>query len=692
MIQGTILIVGAACAILLAVILLCSHGRSRATWLGGVGLLVAVAMEMLDSWILISSPVSSLLLRTSFVIRGVGAVTWLLFSLRYARNVDEQDGYGWGWRLTPLAFIPFVVAIFVPIQTLFEIPTALVGPLIHLNWLGFSLETLTLLLLILALFQLETTLTNAVHGKRWQIKFFVVGVISVLASQLFLISFGLLYRTMDFSMIPARQLGLWAGVCLMGYSHFRRSQEVAIVLSKRQAQKSIVLISAGLYLLGLGCVGFVMRWLGGGIDHMVMVTLGGGAGLTMIILLLSESFQRKALQLFRENFHSEKYDYRAQWLAFTKCLASSNSRDSLYKAVLLGFCETFGMGGAILWLRDMDSTSFSPAGVLEMDSPDWRFNVGDDVCGPLAATQLPIDLRAAQVGSSSSLFSALSSLKAAFAVPIFFGDSLDGVILLCRQINKAESWGKEDLDLMECLASQAQASIHNMRLAQQLAKVRDMEVMGKISTFIAHDLKNLVYTLSLILENARKHITNPEFQSDMLSSLDSTVGKMNHLISQVRQFPNRESLDLVECDLKEVALEAVRQGRVTNITFRGDSVLALVDASQMRKVITNLLLNAKEASPPQAEIVVETGNEGGPYLKVSDQGAGMSEEFIRLSLFEPFKTTKAKGMGIGLYQSKHIVESHGGSIEVQSRLGVGTVFTVRIHGASQDKIINTRAA
>lgn len=685
MIQRAILIVGVVCAVLIAIVLLSSRGRSRATRLGGVGLLLAVVMEVLDSWILLASPLPVVLVRTSFVIRGIGAVVWLVFSLRYARSTEDQGEEAWFWRLTPLAFIPFLIAIFVPISSLFEIPTTQEGPLIHLNWLGFSLEALTLLLLVLALFQLESTLANAVHGIRWQIKFFVVGVISVLASQLFLISFGLLYRTMDFSMIPARQLGLWAGVCLMGYSHFRRSQDVAIVLTRRQAQRSIVLFAAGLYLLGLGGMGFLMRWLGGGIDRTLMLSLGGIAGLTLIVLLLSESFRLKALQLFRESFQSEKYDYRAQWLAFTMRLASSNSRQDLYRSVLLGFCDTFGMGGAILWLRDMDSKSFSPAGVLEMDPPDWRLAVGDEVCGPLTTAKGPIDLRTLSVKPRSQLVSTLFSLRVAFAVPIFLGESLDGVILLSRQINKSDSWGKEDFDLMEALASQAQASIHNMRLAEQLAKVRDMEVMGKVSTFIAHDLKNLVYTLSLILENARRHIKNPEFQADMLLSLDSTVSKMKHLISQIRQFPNRETLDLAPNDLQDVVREAVAEGSVSKVKLLGESVQVVVDSNQLRKVIVNLLLNAREASDLHDEIVVETGISEAPYFKVADRGVGMSEDFIRHSLFEPFKTTKSKGMGIGLYQSKHIVEAHGGYIEVQSQPGMGTVFTVRLPNSVQEQ-------
>jgi signal transduction histidine kinase len=98
------------------------------------------------------------------------------------------------------------------------------------------------------------------------------------------------------------------------------------------------------------------------------------------------------------------------------------------------------------------------------------------------------------------------------------------------------------------------------------------------------------------------------------------------------------------------------------------------------KVLINLILNANEALAPWkvgGEIRVATRRTNGwVELSVSDNGPGMSREFIDRSLFLPFKTTKKQGMGIGLFQSKMIVEAHRGRIEVESREGEGTTFRV----------------
>ncbi len=101
------------------------------------------------------------------------------------------------------------------------------------------------------------------------------------------------------------------------------------------------------------------------------------------------------------------------------------------------------------------------------------------------------------------------------------------------------------------------------------------------------------------------------------------------------------------------------------------------DPLQMELVLSNLLLNAEEASGGKGEITVETSS--GPEwikLEIRDQGVGMSEYFIQRNLFKPFKTTKSNGFGIGLFQCKQIVGAHGGSIEVMSQVGKGSVFTV----------------
>jgi signal transduction histidine kinase len=107
--------------------------------------------------------------------------------------------------------------------------------------------------------------------------------------------------------------------------------------------------------------------------------------------------------------------------------------------------------------------------------------------------------------------------------------------------------------------------------------------------------------------------------------------------------------------------------------------LIRVDPSQIKKVITNLILNAEEATAGSGMIHLATSIEGERVtLAVSDNGCGMPADFIESRLFKPFATTKANGFGIGLYQAKSILEAHGGKIQVQSQLGQGSTFKIYV--------------
>jgi signal transduction histidine kinase len=103
----------------------------------------------------------------------------------------------------------------------------------------------------------------------------------------------------------------------------------------------------------------------------------------------------------------------------------------------------------------------------------------------------------------------------------------------------------------------------------------------------------------------------------------------------------------------------------------------IADSEQIRSVITNLLLNARDAVGDHGRIEIKTGpHDGWAVLAISDNGCGMTPSFLRDSLFRPFKTTKRKGLGIGMFQSKMIVEAHHGNIRVKSEVGKGTTFQV----------------
>ena len=103
----------------------------------------------------------------------------------------------------------------------------------------------------------------------------------------------------------------------------------------------------------------------------------------------------------------------------------------------------------------------------------------------------------------------------------------------------------------------------------------------------------------------------------------------------------------------------------------------LLDQEQMIKVVTNLVINAREAVAKDGQVRITTSQSNGwGVLTVSDNGCGMSSEFLNRSLFRPFQTTKKTGLGIGMFQSKMIVEAHGGRVEVESSAGKGTTFRI----------------
>ena len=94
------------------------------------------------------------------------------------------------------------------------------------------------------------------------------------------------------------------------------------------------------------------------------------------------------------------------------------------------------------------------------------------------------------------------------ALPLFSRDEVAGFIALARPLNEKEIYTYEDYDLMKTLARQAYSLILNLRLSDELSQAREMEMMGKISSFVIHDLKNLVSSLSLMVQNAAAHINN----------------------------------------------------------------------------------------------------------------------------------------------------------------------------------------
>jgi putative PEP-CTERM system histidine kinase len=239
----------------------------------------------------------------------------------------------------------------------------------------------------------------------------------------------------------------------------------------------------------------------------------------------------------------------------------------------------------------------------------------------------------------------------------------------------------QDLDLLKCVADQVAASLRNLQLSRKLLQVKEMEAFQTMSAFFVHDLKNTASTLGLMLKNLPVHFNDPAFREDALRGVSKTVNHINNLVQRLSLLRHGLEIRRAETDLNEVVARALEEHEGTlQVELMKDLEplpRILLDPEQMLKVVTNLVLNAAEAVSQPGQVWVQTSQlNGWAILAVADNGCGMSAEFLNRSLFRPFQTTKKTGLGIGMFQSKMIIEAHGGRIEVESEPGKGTTFRV----------------
>jgi len=267
------------------------------------------------------------------------------------------------------------------------------------------------------------------------------------------------------------------------------------------------------------------------------------------------------------------------------------------------------------------------------------------------------------------------------SVPLCAGNSCLGVAILADRVGGAP-YTVEELDLLKCMADQIAVGLLNLRLTDEITRGKELEAFQAMSAFFVHDLKNAASTLSLMLQNLPVHFDDPLFRQDVLRGIGEATDRINTVVSRLTSLRHLE-LNLSEVDVNLLVDEAVRALNGAR-NLKVVKHLALqpklrLDPDQFGNVITNLLLNARDAVGPGGEIKIETAqSDNWAVVSIADNGCGMSPAFLKSSLYRPFRTTKKKGLGIGMFQSKMIVEAHKGRITVESEPAAGTTFRLML--------------
>jgi PAS domain S-box-containing protein len=241
----------------------------------------------------------------------------------------------------------------------------------------------------------------------------------------------------------------------------------------------------------------------------------------------------------------------------------------------------------------------------------------------------------------------------------------------------------------ERLEEMVEDRTQELREAQErLLRHERLAVLGQLAGGVGHELrtplgaiKNAAYLLNMILEEPAPEV------KETLEILHREVGSSERIISSLLDFartwvPVRREVD-INAVVRDVLSHIELPGHVEEIDQLDQGLPAIqADPDQLEQVFGNLILNAVQAMPDGGQLTVRTGQAaigGRPsaVVTISDTGSGIPAENLD-KLFEPLFTTKAKGIGLGLALAKTLVEANGGSTEVESEVGKGSTFTIRL--------------
>jgi len=399
------------------------------------------------------------------------------------------------------------------------------------------------------------------------------------------------------------------------------------------------------------------------------------------IALFSGAFRARLRVFLAKHLFRYRYDYREEWLRVTQALMSTGSSADLPAAVIRALADLVESPGGLLWMRDRTGTLVC-RGRLNHELANATVSSDGDFARFLMTRGWIVDLE--QLRSQPSLYDGLMVPEwlaevpdAWLIVPLASSDEVIGfVVLLTARARIDIDW--EVLDLLKTAARQAAVHLAREQAIEALLEAQKFDSFNKMSAFVVHDLKNLVAQLQLMLRNADRHAGNPEFQQDMIDTVRHVQERMTSLMKQLQE---KRSIDPRRpVDMLDVAERIARSKRHQSTRIRvegegGASVMA--HPERFERVIGHLVQNALDASKGDGIVSLSIHpGEDEVGIEVCDEGAGMSQQFIRERLFKPFQTTKDAGMGIGAYEAHQYVSELGGRIDVESEPGRGTRMTV----------------
>ena len=496
---------------------------------------------------------------------------------------------------------------------------------------------------------------------------------------------------------PARAMVEWRGLAValtapMFALATRDESGWRVKLSRAATFQSLSLLAICAYFALMAIVATALR--GSGIDWSAALMVGLLAIMTVAAMVILPSARARSwvkVKLAKHLFE-HRYDYRTEWLRFTETIGRAAADTApLGERIVKAFADVVDAPGGLLLVGDSGGSVTVAANWCWPDEIPAAACLAD--CGrfwsEVEDRGRVIEFEGLRGGWASARDKSLpvppwmlENRAVWTGVPLLHQQRLVGLVILAApEYRRALDW--EDFDLLRTAGNQAASALSEAMGQEALANAQRFEEFNRRFAFILHDIKNLVSQLSLLARNAERHADNPEFRADMVATLQSSVGKMNELLTRLAPRSKSRVQRIDAQPLRQIlaaTIAATRRDREVQLLGDAD-VWASVDPDALEQAVGHLIRNALDASSG-TPVTVRVASDGAAVsISVADKGIGMDGDFVRNRLFQPFASTKSGGFGIGAFEARSLIAAMGGRLSVDSRPGRGTTFTITLPAA-----------
>lgn len=542
---------------------------------------------------------------------------------------------------------------------------------------------------VIGLMLVEQVYRNATQESQWSIKFLCLGLGASFMIDFFVYSKSLLFAQLDSLLWSSRGFinALITPLLFISILRLQASKALRITASRKIVFHTTVLLGSGLYLIVMSLAGFYIRDYGGNWGATAQLLFIFLALLILSILFISGKARALTKVFINKHFFHYHYDYRDEWLKVSKTIAKLNSINELSGFIIKTLCDLVDSSGGGLWLKnDQDDFYLAEESNLGF-SPPFTLQKNQSLIRFMKKKQWVIDF--IELAKSPHIYDDVDLSQwqnplynICLIIPLLQEDDIVAFVVLTKaKVTRQLNW--EDHDLLKTVCLQLANALALSNASDALSRSRQFEAYNRLSAFLVHDLKNLVAQVCLIVKNSEKHKYNVEFIDDSIDTLKNIIFKMDHLLSQLKKEQltshNQSLINLVDI-IKDVAIQQNANKPNLQLITNLDNIEIVGETQKITAIFSHLVQNAQEATADDGfiKVILSTDNQEA-IIKIIDNGTGMDNKFIAERLFKPFDTTKGNaGMGIGVYEARDYIMKHDGSCIVESALGVGTTFIIKL--------------